>query len=631
MIHLYDYYSTGCAVLGTDHSSHIKLYGRRVKYRHVRHFEPTRVPDIATITIMGTAAYLKQQYRLLDSTADDQEWRFKRAFENFVAHLESLVPELEPDATKEECQEAAVVFSRYFYAVVNKNSECRKQLKASKARVQLKLDRFDKTFASDLRSLSSSERRYVREYRESVDQQRRRKESFFSKSIGNRDYELFQFFVHKMLEGQGEEAVSFVLGEHNPFSAHLNTEYNFRPAVELEPKVPFSGALQIPVEVAAMVYSYCSLESCLALRHVTSQWYHAFHDCEGIFEQKLNERCPWIYPEGDLKSWADCVLVFLARLLNPVWTREKSISGLKVPKPDGRSPSRLVARELKQTLPVGFEPLQCGDILHTSFETVSRTDTETVVECEGLTEQVTFPAGTRVNTMCVYRDKVIAYCLFYNWEFDRTQPLHYNFARCNKPRGKDCQYQERFSIGPWAVIKRGLRHHKVFEFCSPHSNRSVQYGPVGDYDAMKPFAVYQGLVKWSGCHSQKHLVPTFVDLQDPEVVYCKTARIIEVLEPRYSGTDFQQYGNLVYTKPTSWNLNEPLQVVDLDTGSVTSIEPPNEPLGKQWSPKDHPTSFLLGFGQGTFHALYWDRPKVLDDEMYESIHRYNGEGRYQGH
>ena len=86
----------------------------------------------------------------------------------------------------------------------------------------------------------------------------------------------------------------------------------------------------LPFELMTFVYSYSDLETCTNLREVSSGWFSAFRQLEPLLKEKMQKRNPWITPgDGDLITWADCVLVFVARLKNPKWVSFTSALEIK--------------------------------------------------------------------------------------------------------------------------------------------------------------------------------------------------------------------------------------------------------------------------------------------------------------
>lgn len=66
------------------------------------------------------------------------------------------------------------------------------------------------------------------------------------------------------------------------------------------------------MEIAALVFAACDLETCVVLRQVSSFWYCLFQETN--LGPKMYESCPWMFPGGDILTWQDCVLVFAARM-----------------------------------------------------------------------------------------------------------------------------------------------------------------------------------------------------------------------------------------------------------------------------------------------------------------------------
>lgn len=98
--------------------------------------------------------------------------------------------------------------------------------------------------------------------------------------------------LHVMMQGQTEEMKLWLL-EMSGFSSHFTLT---KPQVQLE-KHPRRSHL--PLEIIAMIYSFCDLESSVSLRQVNYSWYTAFKQLQHIWAAKLEERTHWCPVEED--------------------------------------------------------------------------------------------------------------------------------------------------------------------------------------------------------------------------------------------------------------------------------------------------------------------------------------------
>lgn len=122
------------------------------------------------------------------------------------------------------------------------------------------------------------------------------------------------------MEGQDEELREwYFMEELSRFGRHVTESLRPKPDVIIEDKVvSLSRRLELSPECISLVYSHCDLETCVSLRQVSSAWYKVFGQINHIWRSKMRERNPFIEPgDADMKSYADCVLVFVARLKWP--------------------------------------------------------------------------------------------------------------------------------------------------------------------------------------------------------------------------------------------------------------------------------------------------------------------------
>lgn len=82
--------------------------------------------------------------------------------------------------------------------------------------------------------------------------------------------------------------------------------------------------LRLPLEVMGVLYSVADLETCVALREVSSKWYTAFKMYGDNMMNAVKSRTLGLTPGEngcELQSWGDCALVFVGRLRNSKWEK----------------------------------------------------------------------------------------------------------------------------------------------------------------------------------------------------------------------------------------------------------------------------------------------------------------------
>ncbi|KAG5354417.1 hypothetical protein CJU90_6832 [Yarrowia sp. C11] len=134
----------------------------------------------------------------------------------------------------------------------------------------------------------------------------------------------FQARVNFLLDQASEEL-------YCPFSQHLAKKETARDVLDRahdalkaqdtsQTRGTVEGTRDIPWMIAKAILSEADLESCAQLRQVNRFWYSFFHESESLLEYKVRKRSPWMSPNGELKTWADCALVFAKRLASNNWT-----------------------------------------------------------------------------------------------------------------------------------------------------------------------------------------------------------------------------------------------------------------------------------------------------------------------
>lgn len=382
----------------------------------------------------------------------------------------------------------------------------------------------------------------------------------------------------------------------------------------------------LPIEIASIVYSRCTLESSVALRQVNSFWYNAYEASDTALQAQLMTRFPWMKPEGEMKTWGDCALVFVSRLKSKKWIAVRGMDDIPVPQYRGPAPHEVCPKEIgEEGLPANFKGLEgtgfethrnddckpaCCELIHLDhnnkpmlqdpvtlkklpnfpqqIKVVSKTAKELVVRYRGI--EITFPASVRPQDLPQYFSYSRLPPVMVNREFIQvdTEKGTYIFPR-DKPHYKDAfVYPKDDNSGIWVnqaffrdsrVVDRGL-HKGLFHIFDPHGKKLVKYStPCKPH----PVALYKGLFWWNS-QEKTTLTPTFIDLASPGKVYYRKDRIVKIGVSNVWTEYFQitQPGNEQFIMKQH---PEGLYVMDLDTGLLTDVYMEEElidegPLGR---------------------------------------------------
>lgn len=429
-----------------------------------------------------------------------------------------------------------------------------------------------------------------------------------------------------MMKDQPTETTMRVLAEINPHSASLSKSQD-RPDFFVTQGTNRAGVSQaattLPVELAAIVYSHCDAESAVALRLTCLYWYLAFQVSDYFLKPIVLARNPFIRPEGQLKTWGDCLLVFVSRLpcrsnkkrniqKKDKWIAVPSFSKiLRLSDEDITPPTkRVIALELKpgEKIADTFELIDNhnGDLLldpktkecvRLVYDVLVDNDEEKVIEFYGL--KITLRAHFDISHFVVYRHHLEVHgrgssALRYSFK----DPLHFKNALHVYPMWKEVG---RFTF--WCNESLGrttwLYHH--------NGELTNRYGPTESY-GLSPFAAYQGIVWMTETprleHGHLQHIPTFVDLDRPKTIYYRKDWIMSITEEYYLSLMQCHNGRFVIIQDT-----EKLDLLDLETRSIVKVRKPHRKKSSNTSDSDC-GAYIPGFVGDKFQALYMDPDTV---------------------
>lgn len=593
-------------------------------------------------------------------------------YDVILTELERLVQSedtLEPTTSREEVEKAAEKVMSQYYHVTWKLRRAKDPLDA---KIDTQIDLLTKMFrvldgpehARNSNSLDSiqAEIKQVKSLRQKHEAEVKARKKVLLQSglirlVENQDDETKLWFFKTHLAKYGAHVTSRHWGTPRPVaslqnpSLHVTNETSSTAA----PKRTDSG---LPSELMTLVYSFCDLETCVALREVNSGWFSAFKQLEPMLKKKLEKRNPWITPgDGDLITWTDCVLVFVGRLRNPKWEKVDLHTELEM-NLDPVERKAVAASELKfgELLPSNFKSLvgdggcESGECRHfhastSAFEedvdfkrnmwtgkTVnSKTafkerpdlsdDTKTVVQYYD--DVITFPSciskedlfdeeGEGGPYISLFPSYISANIGDHLWVFPRDRPhYHHVTVFCEFL----CVYREMQGLLFAKDYHRDLDNEDGDMYLLHVESKRLLALPwiARREDKMDttpvPAASYNGLLWWK--HRVRFLVPTFVDLNEPHKTFYRRDRIIEGVSKgvHTQGERSRDLGR--YTVGRS-DVESMVEVVDLETRTVTTVYSPH-----YWT--DHVLQRMyLGFVEGQFQARCM-HPNAVDGTTEEML------------
>lgn len=440
---------------------------------------------------------------------------------------------------------------------------------------------------------------------------------------------LQQACIHKLLSRQTKEIKNHFFDKLlSAFAKDVLLPTDIRPSVTVNLKRT-SVAISIPLEIASMVYSFADLESCVALREVSSEWYSSFQHMDHVLSKKLKQRNPWMQPgDSDLKTWRDCVLVFVARLK---WPTIDNLDDIKVPtKYESRAAVLAVELGLNEKLPENFVSMQpffrmdcqqaCDHIHSTELTWVRHlhtleaydTDEIEVVSVEGDTTvldkfgmQITLPSHM-VPTQAI-RPRLNMQENSVTVELENGERLTMPRENAHFKNGWTFYVDEEATVHEAGnvLFTRAPCHQRQgydHSFADPETQEMIEHPSFGQQTTVRAF--YNGLVWWQ--HSEQDtLIPTFVDQLNPKLTYYKPEKIITGV----SKNAFEQMSKsrqAHHLVVSTLENGKGAEIVNLATGVVTTVVPPIE-----WSEKK--VHIIPGYHfNGKFQA-YMIRGTVVEE------------------
>lgn len=427
---------------------------------------------------------------------------------------------------------------------------------------------------------------------------------------------LLQNRLQELVKRQDEELRNwFMNGELEQAGSHLKVAKSARPDVAMDISVSRnptpSSSLKLPFEIMVSIYELSNLETCVALREASKDWYVAFRNSERVMERKVQERNPWIKPgDTDLPTWADCVLVFAGRLRSEKWeTIGNPGNVFHIPvEPVEVKAVVGVELQLNEKLPANFtnmfeEPDKVKvpntyDTMDMSFKTnpwalsrskpliipkelVRENEEGLVIRYDGI-EVTLDPSITYGDISRVCRQPTTIQVTLKDYTiivFPVDRPHYKHSVRIEDTSDSDV---ETLDLEDAVFHREGESNHdsrfSLVNFAKKEVIFFCKYA--------NPVAAYNGLI-W--LHMGEHLLPTFVDLQTPGVVYYRAKRAIRGFDQDSLFLQASKARGLGQFVILLGRHNMPL--VDLATGSLTQIQAPEGWLDYR---------IILGFQDGVF-------------------------------
>ncbi|AOW00158.1 hypothetical protein LXG23DRAFT_50885 [Yarrowia lipolytica] len=424
---------------------------------------------------------------------------------------------------------------------------------------------------------------------------------------------MFQGGLQNIVRNQSEELKNWFFQKYqSKFGEHISPVTSTKPQVVLKDIASRPTETRfLPPEIMTMIYARVDLETCVAIRQVSSKWYTIFQQSDSILRTKLRQRNPWMKPgDGEMKTWQDCALLLVGRLKSDKWHTTDNIDTIKVTKPNAPRKT-MVSLELfeDENLPSDFTSIldDCGCGISTCEHVHIDNDQARLVVDPWTMESRRYEepyevvsVGETISTLR-FRDIVIT---LPTWLID----------------DEDCIediYIGRTMVSVYMVtdhvlmFPRDLAHHQDYfwytrqdshyHFGNMYVSREGFYFNLADLEGRKmvryakalrarPQAFYNGLVWWTV--GDTSLVPTFIDLETPEKVYYNADGAITGFSKKNvfaQGSDTRDSSHLVATEHKYGQ-----EIVDLATGIITLVK-----TQMAWP---EPSVHFLGYRDGKFQS-----------------------------
>lgn len=433
----------------------------------------------------------------------------------------------------------------------------------------------------------------------------------------------------------------FWKGEMAEFHSHIKLAKSTLPLATIDFSASAVAPYKLPLEVMEMIYTFADLETCITLRQLNKRWYAAFQN-ERLMESKMRERSLWIKPgDPDLKTWADCVLVFASRLQSGKWVPfsdlDKDLEKLRGNQTVEKKILVGISHYLGEKLPADFKGMMdkreelglqktvLGEPEYfvdpwtykvrrsgQPHEVVRSDENGTVIRFEGV--EITLDPSVRPHEISHEYQHTMGrfmhvgdYAIFIptknrtGYVFPRDKP-HFKHAL---KIDRDCE--AFWEAGDIFLLKK----QGEFSLVDLATKKTVlldkNFGRCGcDH---WPAASYNGLL-WTA--KDDVLFPTFVDLENPEVAYYRADRAIFIgstdeQEDYSQGSKSRGLGQFVFRKRIKSTL-----MIDLASGVCTSLE---DSHGWTFMGK---LELIAGFKNGEFQLRHFG-PRVLRD-LYDRVY-----------
>ncbi|KAG5366033.1 hypothetical protein CJU89_0443 [Yarrowia sp. B02] len=249
---------------------------------------------------------------------------------------DSEVPTLPTQATRRQCREAFDALERYIQLIGPQVHAAYPDMEPPASAFVRSARQVEAVLESQLKDEKNTEatklikerlaetRIHMSDIPEALDKFLNHRNGEFSR--------IHQSLLHQLVANQDSETRQWFFEQHlHHFSKHMPiADKTARPELHVEQKKGNRTDRHLPLEIISLIYASADLETCVALRQVSSVWYSTFQALDTILAPKMRARNPWIEPgDADLSTWRDCVLVFVGRLKSGKWVAIDNIHKAK--------------------------------------------------------------------------------------------------------------------------------------------------------------------------------------------------------------------------------------------------------------------------------------------------------------